>query len=114
MELLLEKDNRESDYGRTVKRLVSHIPWTERQLWFNAFQSLIWNNAVNYRLNNIERKLMIGDQVVKIHRSNNLDVEIITAENMNHYDFQDIVLPLPGYNQHIPNDFMNEFYQNEP
>lgn len=72
-----------------------------RLMYLHAYQSYIWNEAASKRISALGLKPCLGDLV---KNKENGDVILITAENLNQYTIENVVLPLPGHNILYPNN----------
>lgn len=89
------KDNRNDFVGA-----LGRLPRTLRQMYVHSVQSLIWNRLVSERLKN-GHEIIIGD-LVQPDESNKLNVFHITEENIKNYNFDDVVMTMPGFDVSYP------------
>ena len=95
-------------------------------MYVHSWQSLIWNKIASWRIRELGRTVQIGD-VVRKPRSDKSkkaesgecdgedgekccsdggasEVEFVTENNISSYSFDDVLLPLPGWNVKLPNN----------
>lgn len=85
-----------------------------RLLYVHSVQSLIWNRMTSHRVSLYGRQLVPGDLVFS-QADSIVDKKpiMITAENINQYQVEDLILPLPGYATEWPANELATAYENE-
>ena len=80
-------------------------------MYIHAYQSYVWNMAASerIRLNSKLLKPICGDLVYDKTKDGMLNQNVITldATNVDSYEIEDVLLPLPGYNIKYPNNESN-------
>ena len=92
--------------------------------YLQAYQSLLWNKAVSYRIQKFGFQVLVGDLVLLPKAENIQDenaktkedsesvddklelredkIVKVTEENLDQYTLNDIVMPIPGYKVSYP------------
>jgi tRNA pseudouridine13 synthase len=82
-----------------------------RLMYLHAYQSFVWNEAVSKRIELFGMTPCVGDLVQPVKSlktrtgDKNADSETvfyITAENIDKFSIEDVVLPLPGHSVLYP------------
>ena len=108
--LSLTKLNENPNY----EKIWSKLPRNFKLLFLHGYQSWLFNQIVNYRLELSGGKsaLLIGDLVMSASNSNKIDISkknkdsqvkiIKTEDDIKNHNFSDLVLPIIGYDVIIP------------
>lgn len=74
-------------------------------MYLHAYQSYIWNEVASKRISSLGLKPCVGDLVME-----NDKVIQLTADNLNKYGINDVILPLPGHDVLYPSNSSSFFF----
>ncbi|KAL0276260.1 UNVERIFIED_CONTAM: hypothetical protein PYX00_003866 [Menopon gallinae] len=114
--------------GNNYVNALEEMPRNVRLLYLHSYQSLLWNKIVSKRIKEFGSKVLEGDLIMVKNEETNDDINInddlkddsvqdkrlvrcITAEEVNNYNIDDIVHPLPGYSISYPNNIIKTWYE---
>ncbi|CCU99726.1 unnamed protein product [Malassezia sympodialis ATCC 42132] len=83
-----------------------HIPRSLRLMYVHAYQSYLWNRLVSERVRRHgARAPVAGDMIEKdgTHR-------VLTAEDAAHASIEQVVMPMPGAEVHLPEGWLADLY----
>ena len=109
IERMLDKSPHSKDWLSVFQTL----PRNFKSLFLHAYQSWLFNQLVNFRLQKSSNKLLIGDFVITDEDYSQKKItEIKTQEviDSGKYSFKDLALPIIGYNVEIPQNLEYELY----
>lgn len=86
-----------------------------RLMYLHAYQSFIWNSMVTKRIQLFGFKPVIGD-LVKKQKNDTFgkieqkeEVTILNETNLNEFDIENVVLPLPGHSIIYPENMKSHY-----
>ena len=82
------------------------LPFSIRSFWINAYQSYIWNICTSQRLKRYGPHVVVGD----LYEHHEGTIQHVTDSTINSVNFDQLVMPLPGYNVVYPRHSIKEVY----
>jgi len=94
------------------------LPRNNRLMYLHSYQSIIWNNMVSRRIEELGDEPCVGDLILnkesELESKLESEIAVPLTENdilLKTFTIYDIVLPLPGYDVIYPSNKIGKYYQ---